>query len=183
VRPVTGEQPGNRVIHRPVIHRPPGRPVAAPTGGDHTDPMPNPQNPPPCTRLEAAATNVANQPSPPAVYQALALAWHTVAAVTRPASPATEHRWMRLAEALHAAWSDLAAVDPPPGPIGTGAAGPPDQDLADTAQLRRAVARLLRTTATGLRQLATSAERADPHTALTLTCAAATLQAAVQDWP
>jgi hypothetical protein len=146
--------------------------------------MPNPQTPPDwTTQLDSAATNVANQPSPPAVYHALAVAWHTAAAVTHPTSPATEHRWMRLAEALHAAWIDLAAVDPPPGPIGTGAAGPPDQDLADTAQLRRAVARLLRTTATSLRHLAAGAERADPHTALTLTTAAATLQTAVQDWP
>jgi hypothetical protein len=146
--------------------------------------MPNPQTPPDwTTRLEAAATNVANQPSPPAVYHALGLAWHTAAAVTHPTSPATEHRWMQLAEALHAAWTDLAAVNPPPGPIGTGAAGPPDQDLADTAQLRRAVARLLRATATSLQHLSAAAERAGPHTALTLTTAAATLQAAIQDWP
>jgi hypothetical protein len=126
--------------------------------------------------LDAAARNKAV--NIPVLFERLALAWHAVAAVRRPASLATELGWMRLAEALVDAWTDLATAGSPPGSI-DGNVGQPSQPLSDTPQARRAVAALIRATAAGLRERSA----AETDGGLALASAAATLDGAVEDWP
>ena len=167
------------VIHRRVFHRRASNQMAAAALATHTDRMTNHSS------QQAWISHLdTNTAAPEAtgdlatVFQRLALAWHATAAVARPASPATEHAWLRLAEALLEAWSDLASTAPAPGPIGINV-GQPDQPMPDTPQARQAVARLARRTAADLR--ARPAAQADA--ALTLASVADTLEGAVEDWP
>jgi hypothetical protein len=127
--------------------------------------------------LPAATTTAAD------VYRALALAWHTSVAVTDPASVVTEMGWMRLAEALHAAWAELATVVGPPTAVPFEAGSPPVTGLLDdTGQLRDALAHLVRATAEALRTLA--ADRPwTVDTALTVAGIAVELDASVEGWP
>lgn len=66
---------------------------------------------PAATETLTATTNMVD------VYRALAVAWHTSKAVGHPASVGTELRWIRLAEALHTAWAELATVADAPTPV------------------------------------------------------------------
>jgi hypothetical protein len=88
---------------------------------------------------------------------------------------------MRLAEALVDAWNDLATMSRPPGPIDINV-GQPQHWLPDTPPARRAVARLMRTTASALRTWG-SADGRDGEAVLASAGAAATLDSAVEDWP
>jgi hypothetical protein len=117
------------------------------------------------------------------VYRALALAWQASGAVAHPASVTTELGWMRLAEALNAAWTELATVVDPP----TAApfeAGIPDVtgQLDDTVHLRASLIGLMHATAAALRtHAATNQPTVDA--ALTMTDIAAELDACLEGWP
>lgn len=127
--------------------------------------------------LDAAATRPNEAISLSESFERLTLAWHATAAVNRPASLATELGWMRLAEALVDAWTDLATAGSSPGSIDVNI-GQPGHPLPDTPDARRAVARLIRATAADLRERSTTEADAE----LALASAADTLDSAVEDW-
>jgi hypothetical protein len=172
-------------IHGRVIHSPVGSGVAGfrerRNTGDMTE-TPTQQSWIPhldaaTGTLPAATTTAAD------VYRALALAWHTSVAVTHPASVVTELGWMRLAEALHTAWAELATVVDPPAAVPFEAGTPPvTGPLDDTEQLRNALARLVRATAAALRTLAAD-HPPTADAALTVAGIAVELEASIEGWP
>lgn len=178
-------QDQSTAIHRRVIHRPAGSGVAAGRQRRNTGAMPEtptqqswiPHLHAATSTLPAATTTAAD------VYRALALAWHTSVAVTHPASVVTELGWMRLAEALHTAWAELATVAVPPAAVPFEAGTPPvTGPLDDTEPLRDALTRLVHFAAAALRSLA---EDHPPTVDVTLTLAgvAVELDASVEGWP
>lgn len=172
-------------IHRRVIHRPVGSGVAAGRESRNTDAMTEiPTHQSWIPHLNAATgTLPATTTTAADVYRALALAWHTSVAVTHPASVVTELGWMRLAEALHTAWAELATVAVPPAAVPFEAGTPPvTGPLDDTEQLRDALTRLVHATAAALRTLAED----HPPTvdvALTMAGIAVELDTGVEGWP
>lgn len=168
-----------RVIHRRAFPQTASNQMATAVFATHTDRMTyHSWQQTWISHLDAKATTPDQIDNPVTVFERLALAWHATAAVTRPASPATEHAWMRLAEALLEAWNDLTSTATPPGPIDINV-GQPDQPMPDTPLTRQALARLARSTAAYLRvRPATQADAA-----LTLASVAHTLDSAVEDWP
>jgi hypothetical protein len=175
----------NPLIHRPLVHRLAGGAVAATEGGGHTGGMSDSRTLQSwATRLNTTAGMLSDDPTVSSVYEAMALGWHTAKRVGQPVSPATALGWMRLAESLVEAWSDLTALAGPPGPIPFDLGTPADSGaLEDTPQLRGLVADLLRATATAVRELCDAGDHSDAEAALALAIIASTLDDAAQDWP
>jgi hypothetical protein len=160
------------------------------------------------SHLDSHAAALAHQPSITGAYQAMALAWHTAAAVGQPESPVSALGWMCLLEAIAEARDHLIAADPaahaityataanPPHPFATTAAGEPEAapaggedvsagvptaaPLDDLPQVRQAVTALIAATAAALRHLAAATDH--PDHALAIAVAALTLQR-TELWP
>jgi hypothetical protein len=175
----------NPLIHRPLVHRLAGGAVAATEGGGHTGGMSDSRTLQSwATRLNTTAATLSDDPTVSSVYEAMTQAWHTAKRVGQPASPATALGWMRLAESLVEARSDLTALADPPGPTPFDLGTPADTGaLEDTPQLRGLVAHLLRATATAARELCDAGDHNDAEAALALAIIASTLDDAAQDWP
>lgn len=172
-------------IHRRVIHTPAGSSVTngpkQRNAGSMTE-TPTQQSWIP--HLDAAAgTLPAATTTTTDVYRALALAWHSSVAITRPASVGTELGWMRLAEALSTAWAELATIVDPPAAVPFEAGTPPvPGSLDDNGQLRDTLARLVHATASALRTIA-DGRTATVDAALTLAGIAVELEASIEGWP
>lgn len=172
------------LIHKRVIHSLARSRVAAGRGGHDAGAMteiPNQQSWIP--HLDAATGTLHAATTTPAdLYKALALTWHTSVAITEPASVYTELGWMRLAEALHTAWGELATVIDPPTVVPFGANTPSvTGPLDDTGQLREAVACLVHATAAALRTYADRPLTVD--TGLIVAGIAVDLAASIEGWP
>lgn len=132
--------------------------------------------------LNHATATLAGTPTLAGAYEALARIWHTAAATTTPQTVRAELDWMRLAETIAEARSQLAAVDAaathatlnPTTPTPAGAA------VADEPGLRQAIAHLMQATVAALRHIAAGTE--DLDTAYAIVHAAALLHP-FQEWP
>lgn len=198
-RPAVHKHP----VHEQVVHNPARPAMTPPAIGDHTRPMTDQTLPAHwIPQLATATAALENQPTTAEVYRAMALAWHTAAALAHHATPASALGWLRLTEALTEARTHLADVDPAAaqatldptaaanldvraddtGTVPSGVDGTPGRlgGLEDTLPLRQAVAALTAAAATALRQLAAATD--NPKQALATATAALTLQH-TQTWP
>jgi hypothetical protein len=158
------------------------------------------------SHLDSHAAALAHQPSITGAYQAMALAWHTAAAVGQPKSPVSALGWMCLLEAIAEARDHLTAADPaahaityataanqfhrfatagepeaaPAGGEDVSAGVPTAAPLDDQPQVRQAVTALITATAAALRHLAAATDH--PDHALAIAVAALTLQR-TELWP